>query len=113
MKRRQSEKYRARREREAQKYAAAAAAAAAAEPSNFEHFTLAFSNYTKAERKQRAKQEQQKTREHGTHTHTRGLNVQSSPREKKSEMASAHLRTAQGIEQRKLNKAAQWVDVSN
>lgn len=111
MKRRQSEKHRAR-EREAQKYAAAAAAAAA-EHSNFEHFTLAFSNYTKAERKQRAKQEQQKTREHGTHTHARILNVQSSPREKKSEMASAHLRTAQGIEQRKLNKAAQWVDVSN
>lgn len=60
----------AEREREAQKYAAAAAAAAA-EHSNFEHFTLAFSNYTKAERKQRAKQEQQKTREHGTHTLTR------------------------------------------
>lgn len=56
------------RKREAQKYAAAAAAA---EHSNFEHFTLAFSHYTKAERKQRAKQEQQKTREHGTHIHAR------------------------------------------
>lgn len=65
-----------RGEAETQKYAASACGAAGAEQSNFEHFTLAFSNYTKAERKQRAKQEQQKTREHGIHTqmqkHKRG-----------------------------------------
>lgn len=87
-------------EGETQKYAASAAAAAA-EQSNFEHFTLAFSNYTKAERKQRAKQEQQKTREHGTRTQMQ--------KNRMREIERASRRSEHEIERRKLTKASSTV----